>query len=311
MDSSNPHLHSERRFDVLAVSDMCVDLILTGDVHPRFGQAEQIVDDYLLELGGSANIFVSQVVKLGGKGAVIGYVGNDSFGEFVSDQLRNIGVETEFLKTHPDLKTGLGVALAEKGDRAILTYSGTIDATTQGDLPADLLLQTRHWHVASFFLLESLRPFWKEWLRECKKAGVTTSMDTNWDPADQWNGVEDLLPHIDVFLPNEEEALRITGAPDCLAALDHLTRVGNLIVIKRGKHGALAARGNTRWEFRVPQNESIEIVDSIGAGDNFDAGFIWGLMQDWSIDRCLKLAHTCGSASLSRAGGIAGQLRHA
>ena len=103
----------QERLDVITVSDMCVDLVLTGDVRPRFHQFEQIIDDYKLELGGSANIFACQVAKLGAKAGIIGRVGKDAFGEFVFRELQAIGVEMSRVSQDPSLKTGLGLALAE------------------------------------------------------------------------------------------------------------------------------------------------------------------------------------------------------
>src|SRR5438128_1133504 len=114
--------------DVLCVADMCVDLVLRGNIRPRFQQIEQLIDDYRLELGGSANILASQFVKLGGRAGVIGWLGTDPFGDLVLARLRELGVEVTRVRRHATEKTGLGVALAEPDDRAILTYAGTIDA---------------------------------------------------------------------------------------------------------------------------------------------------------------------------------------
>ncbi len=300
-------LSKQPRFDVLAVSDMCVDLILRGNVRPQFQQVEQIIGDYLLEVGGSANIFISQLVKLGARAGLVGWVGKDNFGEFLLSALNSIGVDTTHVNLHNTTKTGLGVALAEEHDRAILTYPGTIDATTSADLLPSLISETRHWHIASYFLLNALRPHWKDWLRRCKNAGVTTSLDTNWDPENRWQRIHDLLPLIDIFLPNEAEATRLTGDQDCFAAAETLARAGSLIVIKRGSKGAIARRGQQVWQIKGDENGPI-IADAIGAGDNFDAGFIWGQMEGWSVEASLTLGHRCAVSSLAQAGGIRGQL---
>jgi len=108
--------------NVLTVSDMCVDLVISGNVRPEFNQVEKIVCDYAIELGGSANIFVSQMAKLGERVGVVGYVGRDEFGEFAFQELQALGVDTTFVRRHPSAKTGLGVALTEPDDRAMLTY---------------------------------------------------------------------------------------------------------------------------------------------------------------------------------------------
>lgn len=308
MRASNRSIDAKKpRLDVLSVSDMCVDLILQGNVRPQFGQVEQIIENYVLELGGSANIFISQMAKLGAKAGVIGWVGKDSFGEFVTSTLKNIGVDLRYLKWHPTTKTGIGVALTEKQDRAILTYPGTIDATTPDDILPAVALEARHWHIASYFLLRALRPYWKDWLQHCKNAGITTSLDTNWDPENRWEGVHDLLPLVDIFLPNEAEAMHLTGEQDCFKAAEKLARAGGLVVIKRGSKGTIAVKGERLWQLEV-NDKSVLIADAIGAGDNFDAGFVWGQMLGRSVEASLELGHRCAVSSLAEPGGIRGQL---
>src|SRR4051812_885928 len=101
--SNNP------RLDTLTVADMCVDLLLSGNVRPRFGQVEQMIADYAIELGGSANIFAGQFAKLGGSAGVIGTLGQDTFGDVAMGRLREIGVDVSRVKRDASLKTGLGV----------------------------------------------------------------------------------------------------------------------------------------------------------------------------------------------------------
>jgi len=297
----------ETVLELLCVADMCVDLILTGDVRPRFGQAEQLVEDYFLELGGSANLVACQFAKLGGQAGVLGWLGGDLFGDFALRRLGECGVDTALVRRNQGMKTGIGVALAEPGDRAILTYSGTIGAVRPDQLEPGLLTRFRHWHVASYFLMPSLRPVWPSWLRRCKEAGRTTSFDPNWDPSERWEGVAELLPWLDVLLPNEQEALAITGAGHVYAAGRQLASRGPLVVIKRGAKGALAFQDARVWE-QLPSAQPA-IVDTVGAGDNFAAGFLRGWLLGWTVPDCLQLAERCAVASLGCGGGIAGQIR--
>lgn len=249
------------------------------------------------------------MAKLGARTGAVGAVGGDAFGGFLLERLRDAGVDTALVRTDPALRTGIGVALAEPNDRAILTYLGTIDASGPDDLPDAPERVCRHWHVASYFLLDRLRGAWPAFLQRCRRGGVTTSLDPNWDPENRWAEVRALLPLIDVFLPNEAEAKAISGEVDGGAAGRALSRLGPLVVIKRGERGAFAVRDNQTWEFSADCLRPPAIVDAVGAGDNFDAGFLraWRLGMD--VRRCLGLGHRCAVSSLGAPGGIHGQLR--
>lgn len=299
--------------DVCCVADLCVDLMVTGDVIPRFHQIEQLVDGYSLEPGGSATIFACQFAKLGGRAGLIGAVGNDAFGTFLYAQLERAGVDVGRVQRRADLQTGLGLHLVKPdGDRATLTYLGTIDAPQPSDLTEDLLSSCRHWHIASPFLLTRLRDRWERWLEQCRLAGLTTSLDTNWDPAEHWEGIQELLPLIDVFLPNEAEARALAGEADVYRAGERLAEQGPLVIIKRGHEGSTAFQMTedglrTIEAFQPPS--SVVVADAVGAGDNFDAGFLRAWLLGHDVEACLRLATHCAVSSLRAPGGVRGQLR--
>ena len=169
---------------------------------------------------------------------------------------------------------------------------------------------TRHWHIASYFLLENLIEFWPEWLRKLKTDNITVSLDTNWDPACKWTTVKEILPYIDVFLPNEAEALSISGESDIMTAGKKLLEICPIVVIKWGEKGAIVFTKDMTIVKQVSESlkESINIVDTTGAGDNFDAGFIRNWLLNKPINECLELAIECGTYSLSALGGIKGQV---
>jgi len=293
--------------DVLVASDMCIDLMLSGNVRPQFHQVEQLIGDYQLELGGSANIFAGQLAKLGAAVGVIGTLGADCLGEFALKRLGELGIDIGRVRVDPSVRTGLGVALIEADDRAILTYTGSISAVGPEHLPPPLAGACRHWHVAGYFLLDRLRPAWPDWLAGCRAAGITTSLDPNWDPENRWDGIADLLPHLDVFLPNESEALAITGCADVPQAARALSSAGPLVAVKCGREGVVAASRDGFWQAPALTLDG-PLVDTVGAGDNFDAGFLCGWLSGWDVPACVHLGQRCGRASLGRSGGFAGQL---
>lgn len=294
-------------FDLLTIGDLCVDLILSGgDVVPQFGQVEKLVGDYTLEMGGSCSIFACQAAKMGMKVAILGRVGRDAFGELIMARLTEAGVDTCFVTVDPTLKTGLGIALCKDNDRAILTYSGTITAIQPADITDELLASARHLHHGSYFLHTQLRPAIPDIFARARQLGLTISLDTNWDPDDRWAGVADLLPLVDVFLPNELEALRVAAGEQKLpAAISHLHRLGaRLTAIKRGADGALVSDSSQTISQKV---EPVLGGDSIGAGDSFDAGFLSAWLRQLPLEECLRIGCACGSAVAAQIGGVAGQ----
>jgi sugar/nucleoside kinase (ribokinase family) len=295
--------------DVALVADMCVDLIIRGNVRPRFRQIEQLIAGYELDVGGSANIFACQIAKLGLSVKVIGRVGKDTFGAHLLGLLAGEGVDISAVKIDPDLKTGLGVTLVEPDDRAILTFIGSIDAATAADLPADPGTFCSHWHVASYFLLTRLQQAWPGFFKRAREQGVSISLDPNWDPDEKWTGIDALLDKLNVFLPNEVELLAIAGETDLLTAARRIARLGPLVVVKRGADGALAVAKDDVVELSRAEIEPVVgIVDSVGAGDNFDAGFLSCWMQHHSLLECLRNGHRCASSSLVQLGGRRGQV---
>ena len=298
-----------KRYDVITFSDMCVDLIVTGpDVTPQFGQVEKLVADYTLELGGSCNIFACQAAKMGLRTAALGRVGADSFGELILRRLAENGVDPIHVQVDPARKTGLGIALCPPGDRAILTYLGTINAVYPEDASDDLLAATRHVHHASYYLHTNLRPAVAEIFQRARRLGATTSLDTNWDPDETWDGgLEEVLPHTDLFFPNDQEALRISRRPDLPSAARYFLDLGvRVVAIKRGAQGALVYTAQGCLEQAVsPVNGG----DSIGAGDSFDAGFLGGWLRGLPLARCLEIATECGRSVAGQVGGLAGQPR--
>jgi ribokinase len=294
------------RTDILIACDLCVDLIMSGnDVVPEFNQKEKLIEDYVLELGGSCSIFASQAAKLGLKVTALGKVGHDAFGELVTRKLNIIGVNLDNIIVDESIKTGIGVALCKENDRAILTYSGSIDALLPSEIPEHVFQECRHLHIGSFYLLQNLRPHFVEMARRVKQNGGTVSLDTNWDPAEKWDGVMELFPYVDIFMPNENELLAITNQPTVREALESIRDVVDVVAVKQGESGATAYH---KGKYFTASAIKTEYQDAIGAGDSFDAGFLYGFLNGHPIERCLQFGNLCGSSNTMAKGGIAGQM---
>jgi sugar/nucleoside kinase (ribokinase family) len=292
-------------FDLVVVGELNVDLILTGNVIPAFGQVEQLVDDAALVLGSSSAIFACGAARLGLQVAFIGKVGQDEFGRFVVEQLKERGVDTRGVVVDSRIKTGLGVILSTGNDRAILTYLGSIAALHYKEIDQALLAQARHLHLGSYFLLDTLRPNIPRLFDQARSYGLSVSLDTNYDPAQRWNGgLKETLARTDVFLPNVTELRAIAGVGDVDAALQIITSQVPLVAVKLGSGGAVARRGS---ETAQAASLPVEVVDTTGAGDSFDAGFIYGYLARWELARALRLGCICGALSTRAAGGTAAQ----
>ena len=291
--------------DLLVLGDANPDLVLTGDVDPAFGQAERIVDEAHLTLGGSGAIVATGAARLGLRVEFCGVVGDDPFGRFLRDELVRRGVDVGGLLLDEARPTGVTVVLARPTDRAILTHEGTI-----ADLRTDLidparLERARHVHVTSYFLQHSLAPELPALFGRVRAGGATTSVDPNWDPSGRWDGgLRDLLGHIDVFLPNATEATRIAGIDELDDAVLALAERAGVVVTKDGADGALAAHGERLVRAAAPR---IDALDTTGAGDAFDAGYLASMLAGDPLERSLAIANACGALSTRALGGVDAQ----
>ncbi len=291
-------------FDILVAGEINPDLILLGDAVPEFGQAEKLVDSATLTIGSSSAIFACGAARLGLEVGFIGVCGDDLFGRFMLDEMGKRMIDVSHVIVRAGEETGLSVILVQHGDRAILTHPGLITELAAADISDDLLRESKHLHVASYFLQTKLQPDLPDLFRRAHRFGLTTSMDTNFDPSERWTGIDELLPATDVFLPNDKEALSLSGAGNIDEAATRLGSKAETLAIKLGAQGALGVRKGARIS---ASSIPVTAVDTVGAGDSFDAGFLYGYLHGWELERSLRLGCVCGALSTRQAGGTDGQ----
>ena len=288
-------------FDVTIAGELNLDLVLYGLPRELPPERELIASDMMVTLGGSSAIVAHNLAILGNRVGFISRIGNDSLGQIALHRLRQAGVDISRVRRSDDATgSGLSVILDHGTWRNILTYLGTISRLSYEDLDLDYLSSTRHFHLSSIFLQTALRPHVPELFKRLKAAGVTISMDTNDDPDDRWQGLLEVLPYVDVLLPNEREALKISGEKQFDRALAHLAEVVPVVVVKMGPEGATAQRG--REQFRSAPVK-VQAIDTVGAGDSFDAGFITQYIRGTDLETCLAYGNLAGALSTTKPGG--------
>jgi sugar/nucleoside kinase (ribokinase family) len=294
------------RHDLVVLGDCNPDVLVLGDdVTPAFGQQEKLVGSISLVIGGSAAITAVAAARLGLSVALAAAVGADPAGRFMLDQLAAAGVDVEAVVVRDNVPTGMTVALSRGGDRAILTALGAVASLTAAEVPASLLAGARHVHAGSWFLLEdSLGPGLAGLFAAARSSGATTSLDTNWDPAERWTGeaLASAIAQTDLLLPNEAEALRLSSALSLDEAVGKLTAGGPRLVVKLGERGARCADGPLRYQVSLPP---VIPADTTGAGDCFNAGLIAGLLDGMELPRAAALGCAVGALSTRAPGGTA------
>jgi len=295
---------NKKPYDLIVAGEINPDLILSGDVLPEFGQVEKLIDSAALTIGSSSAIFACGAARLGMHVAFVGVCGDDAFGHYMIDEMQKRDVDVRNVIIRQDGETGLSVILNRGSDRAILTHPGLIPTLQASDIPDALLHQGKHLHVASYFLQTRLQPELQALFGKVRELGLTTSLDTNYDPSERWTGFDEMLSVTNVFLPNDKEAISLSGEMDVNLAAVKLGAKVETLAIKLGEAGAIGVQENQT--IQVP-SISIKVVDTVGAGDSFDAGFIYGYLHRWSLKKTLQLACACGALSTQKAGGTDGQ----
>ena len=290
-----------RRFDISVVGELNADLILYGLPATLEPEREHLADDFAITLGSSSAIFAHNISILGSRVGFISCIGGDPLGKFCVDRLQESGVDVSGVKLLSGKTTGVTVILPLSKQRQILTYLGTTLDVQFAHLDLNYLRSASHFHLSSFFLLRGLRPRIPELFSEMKQSGLTTSLDTNDDPEDLWAGdVKSVLKSVDIFLPNEREACKLAGTIDVQDALQTLSRLVPIVVIKCGPQGVMAKRGKDRFH---ASSLSVQPVDTVGAGDSFNAGFLHNFILRRSLEDCLEYGNAVAALSTTRAGG--------
>ncbi len=287
------------KLDIAIVGEINLDLILYGLPELMPTERELLATGFTVTLGSSSAILAHNLAALGTRVGFVTKVGGDSFGILALERLRERAVDLAAV-VH-GATSGVTVILPHGLQRHILTYPGTISELRFDDLDLDYLASARHFHMSSLFLQHELLPHVPELFRRMKSAGLTTSLDTNDDPDDRWDvAFEKILPYVDILLPNQREAMKIVGTGDMETALSRLSQMAKTVVVKMGADGATAIHDGRRFSApAVP----VSVMDAVGAGDSFNAGFLHQFLRGSDLVHCLAYGNLCGAFSATGQGG--------
>ena len=291
-----------KKFDVVVVGELNVDLILNRiESFPEIGK-EKLAEDMTLTLGSSSAIFASNLSALGARVTFLGKIGDDYFGQLVVDRLQEKGVDVSLIVRDPAAHTGATIVLNFQEDRAMITYPGAMNELTIKDISREVLASARHLHFSSYYLQPGIKNDVGKLFEMAKGLKLTTTFDMQWDPAEKWIiDYETILPFVDVFLPNEQELLHLTGKATVSDALQKISGKSNVVAVKMGSRGSLLldkGKTNVQGPFL-----NTKVVDAIGAGDSFNAGFVFKFINGADLEECQEFGNLMGAISTTAAGG--------
>lgn len=289
------------------IGNLLIDLILHGvEGLPEWGREVQGTSHSDASAGQAFNLACG-LAALGVQVSVIGTVGSDEAGSRIVHDLSAAGVSVADIEVSQKGSTGISIALVRPdGERAFVSDFASL---TQ----FDEALVTRHQDVArrakvvclvGLFNLPSLELAGAQHILAAARAdGKTTVLDTGWDLGN-WRDqtveeVRSMLGEVDIFLPNSEEAMALTGETDAIAAAQSLVEtcgVG-LIVVKRGAEGCVAVRRGVTHESPALK---VNVHDTVGAGDVFNAGFVYAHSNGWELPEAMAFANATAASYVSR-----------
>lgn len=296
-------------FDVACIGILVADVIAKPvDKIPAAGLLERI-NGIEVYSGGCAMSAGIDMAKIGISTAVLGKVGNDSFGSFLKDELVKYNVGIDGIAVDMENQTSASVVLsASNGERSFLHCIGANGSFSYDDVNWDVIEKSKIVFVAGTMLMDKFDgEDCAKTLKRCKEMGKITVLDTAWDSRGRW--MEVLAPcmaYIDVFLPSLEEAVELSGETDPAKIADVFFDMGvKSVAIKLGSRGSYLRENRDSEGVTVPIFK-VKAVDTTGAGDSFCAGFISGMVKGLSFEECGRFANAVGAHCVMSMGASTG-----
>ncbi|MFN3689343.1 MAG: carbohydrate kinase family protein [Fimbriimonadales bacterium] len=260
-----------------------------------------------LHVGGCAANTGLALAKLGLPVGVVGRVGQDAFGDFLLGELQRYGVDTRGVQRSTTSGTSSTMVMVHPdGERSFIHYMGANAEFCPDDIDWELMSECAIFHLAGAYLMPQVDGVpAAQVLQEARRRGMITCLDTTWDASGQWMRLlQPCLPYLDYITPNYGEARMLTGETDPEKIADRLLEAGvGTAVIKMDAHGCFVKNRTTA--FHLPAC-AVEVVDMLGAGDCFTAGWLAGVALGWELRRTARLANAVGALCVSALGATTG-----
>lgn len=293
-------------YDVLVPGDYFFDLIYTGlPEFPMLGR--EVYSQGLIATGGAMYITAVSLRRLGVRAGWCGIFGNDYYSRYVRNLAEQEEVDLSLAKTLDQPYRRVTTSIPYQGERAFVTYTdpAPFDVT---DFWLEQMERNefRHLHLGGLMSIEHLRPL----AAAARARGATISMDCQDMPdlqtACQWG---ELLGLVDIFMPNAREALVVSGTSAVKSALQQIMNWTGIVVVKDGANGAWIGTGGKI--LHSPAVNAGPVVDTTGAGDCFNAGFLLGYVVERApLEQCARYANVCGGLSVTNIGGATASPTH-
>ncbi|MCU0483053.1 MAG: PfkB family carbohydrate kinase [Chloroflexi bacterium] len=285
---------ARRPVDVQLAGTVFLDMVFTGLAGPPLPGREIRTEDMGVSPGGSANLAVA-LSRLGLAVRLDAGFGMDLYADYLWRTLAAEGVDLSGSRRVSGWPTPVTVSLVYPGDRAMVTFERPLEAPPPGFLETGA--------ATARSVLAWLGPDAPGWLPAARARGVTVFADVGWDESERWaSGDLGALACVDVFLPNRDEAMAYTRTSSAAAAARALAARVPLAVVKCGADGAVACRAGGAEEVHEPAI-AVEAIDPTGAGDVFDAGFIFATLAGWDLGDALRFGNLCAGLSVRHHGG--------
>jgi sugar/nucleoside kinase (ribokinase family) len=293
---------------VLSAGILVADLVIPP--LPQLPEPGELVasEDFLLATGGcAANVAVS-LAKLGVPSTVAGCVGADLFGEFLERELQAVGVDTHGLRRSADRGTSKTVIFPVGGDdrRFVHTFGANAEFAAE-HVDRALLADCEVFYLGGYLVLPGVgAPELAQLCAEARAGGARTVLDVVVPRGAEvaLESVQEVLPNVDFFVPNEDEARALTGEADSHRGAVRLVEAGcGTAIVTRGTAGAVLRSRDELLELPAP---TVESIDQSGAGDAFSAGLIAGLLAGWDLERTVRFASVIGASATTALGCTAG-----